>query len=412
MPADQFLPAIGHAISGATGTAISTTATYPLDLINTRLKVQRQLRKDGAISPSEQYAGISDAVSRIYEREGGLSAFYAGLGSDVFKGVADSFLFFLFYNWFRTKKSQGNSRRLAAWEELAVGAAAGACARLFTTPIGNVVTRKQTASLIAEDDGGAGQAGRNLSFAEVLHVIRAERGFLGLWAGYSATLVLTLNPSITFYLQHALKKALVDRGREGESNGATFLIAALSKAVATAATYPFQIAKARVQVSAPESPKPEEEEKEKEASAGTKEGDTLVVEQNVGKKDSKAQALTGRLHRLAEETIFGTVLRIGRTEGTEALYDGISGELLKAFFNHGTTMLSKEIVHKLIVQLYFFILARIRQSPTAQALLRRRSREDLKKLTDIQIAERFARIKDGTLVMGLLERTQNLIVTK
>ncbi|KAI3400973.1 hypothetical protein diail_1181 [Diaporthe ilicicola] len=427
MPADQFLPAIGHAISGATGTAISTTATYPLDLVNTRLKVQRQLRKDGAISPSEQYAGITDAISRIYEREGGLGALYAGLGSDIFKGVADSFLFFLFYNWFRTKRSQGNSRRLLAWEELAVGAAAGACARLFTTPIGNVVTRKQTASLIAEGDGGGGgdganQLGRSLSFAEVLHVIRAEKGVVGLWAGYSATLVLTLNPSITFYLQHALKKALVDRGREGESNGATFLIAALSKAVATAATYPFQIAKARVQVSAPESPKPEPEpeaeeeekdkDKDKEASAGAGEGDTLVVEQNVGKVEGKAQALTGRLHRLAEETIFATVLRIGRTEGASALYDGISGELLKAFFNHGTTMLSKEIVHKLIVQLYFFVLGRIRQSPTAQAILRRRSREDLKKLGEIQIAERFARIKDGTLVMGLLERTQNLIVTK
>lgn len=304
-----------------------------------------------------------------------------------------------------------------------MGAAAGACARLFTTPIGNVVTRKQTASLIT-DEGDAGaadrtiQPGRGLSFAEILHVIRAEKGLLGLWAGYSATLVLTLNPSITFYLQHALKKALVDRGREGESNGATFLVAALSKAVATTVTYPFQIAKARVQVSAPESPRPEveeEEEKEKKEEASTTEAgeeDMLVVEQNVGKKESKAQALAGRLHRLAEDTIFGTVLHIGRTEGVPALYDGISGELLKAFFNHGTTMVSKEVVHKLIVQLYFFVLARIRTSPTAQALLRRRSREDLKKLGDIQIAERFARIKDGTLVLGLLERTQKLIVTK
>lgn len=298
-----------------------------------------------------------------------------------------------------------------------MGAAAGACARLFTTPISNVVTRKQTASLIT-DEGDAStadttiQPGRGLSFAEILHVIRAEKGVLGLWAGYSATLVLTLNPSITFYLQHALKKALVDRGREGESNGATFLVAALSKAVATAATYPFQIAKARVQVSAPESPRPELEEEKKEASTEAGEEDMLVVEQNVGKVESKAQALAGRLHRLADDTIFGTILHIGRTEGAPALYDGISGELLKAFFNHGTTMLSKEIVHKLIVQLYFFVLARIRSSPTAQALLRRRSREDLKKLGDIQLAERFARIKDGTLVLGLLERTQRLIVTK
>lgn len=88
MPADKFLPAIGHAVSGATGTAISTTATYPLDLVNTRLKVQRQFQKDGSLSPSEQYQGVSHAFSKIYEREGGFKAFYAGLGSDVAKSVA------------------------------------------------------------------------------------------------------------------------------------------------------------------------------------------------------------------------------------------------------------------------------------------------------------------------------------
>lgn len=88
MPADKFLPAIGHAVSGGLGTAISTSVTYPLDLVNTRLKVQRQLREDGAISPSEEYSGLLDAVRKIPEREGGLGAFYAGLGSDVAKSVA------------------------------------------------------------------------------------------------------------------------------------------------------------------------------------------------------------------------------------------------------------------------------------------------------------------------------------
>lgn len=88
MPADKFLPAIGHALSGATGTAISTTITYPLDLVNTRLKVQGQLRKDGTILASEEYQGLADAFSKIFEREGGLQAFYAGLASDVAKSVA------------------------------------------------------------------------------------------------------------------------------------------------------------------------------------------------------------------------------------------------------------------------------------------------------------------------------------
>lgn len=90
MPADKFLPAIGHAVSGSLGTAISTTATYPLDLVNTRRKVQRQFRIDGTISPSEQYQGLLDAFRKIFDREGGLRAFYAGLGSDVAKSVAVS----------------------------------------------------------------------------------------------------------------------------------------------------------------------------------------------------------------------------------------------------------------------------------------------------------------------------------
>ncbi|KAJ4420576.1 hypothetical protein N0V82_004244 [Gnomoniopsis sp. IMI 355080] len=377
MPADKFLPAIGHAISGATGTAISTTITYPLDLVNTRLKVQRQFYKDGAISPSEQYSGLADAFSKIFEREGGLRAFYAGLGSDVAKSVADSFLFFLFYTWFRTRRSRGNSRPLPVWEELGVGAAAGACARLFTTPISNVVTRKQTASLII-DDSASGRSGSqsptDLSFGEVLHVIRAEKGFLGLWAGYGATLVLTLNPSITFYLQHALKKALMDRGREGESGGMVFLIAALSKVIATTITYPFNIAKSRAQVSAPESPTPEPDK----SLDGTPRGPSA----------------RRRLRRLAQRSIFGALVRTGKTEGVGALYDAISGEILKAFFNHGTTMLSKDIAHGFIVRLYFLILGLVQRPPTAQALLfRPGDGKESGQLGD-QVSGRYGEMKD------------------
>jgi hypothetical protein len=92
-----ILPSLGHAASGATGTVISTLLTYPLDLVNTRLKVQRQLRLDGAIAPADTYAGTLDAFQAIYAREGGIGAFFAGLGVDVGKSAADSFLFFLFY---------------------------------------------------------------------------------------------------------------------------------------------------------------------------------------------------------------------------------------------------------------------------------------------------------------------------
>lgn len=76
---------------------VSTLATYPLDLVNTRLKAQRQLRVDGTIREEDAYSGVLDAFATIYAREGGFSAFFAGLGSDLAKSAADSFLFFLFY---------------------------------------------------------------------------------------------------------------------------------------------------------------------------------------------------------------------------------------------------------------------------------------------------------------------------
>lgn len=95
--ASKLLPSLGHAASGAGGAIISTLVTYPLDLVNTRLKVQRQLRADGTIDEAGAYRGIIDAFSTIYTQEGGLSAFFAGLAPDLAKSVADSFLFFLFY---------------------------------------------------------------------------------------------------------------------------------------------------------------------------------------------------------------------------------------------------------------------------------------------------------------------------
>lgn len=229
-------------------------------------------------------------------------------------------------------------------EELAVGAAAGACAKLFTTPVSNVVTRRQTASLLDSSSTAGGEetetAARDLSFGEIISEMRRERGVLGLWAGYSASLVLTLNPSITFFLQQVLKRALVARERWDEPGASTtFLLAAASKVVATSVTYPFQIAKARVQVSAAPDDKGED----------------------------------GR--PVGRDNIFATVLRIARAEGGRAVYDGIGGELLKGFFSHGTTMLSKDVIHRFIVQLYFAILAVLKRNPHFRARLSARIRK-------------------------------------
>ena len=119
MSSSSALNALGHAASGSTGTAISTAALYPLNLVVTRLKAQRTL------DHGTQYDGIIDALKGIVKNEGGLSALYNGLGTDVAKSVVDSFLFFGFYNYLQ----RYSNKPPRALQELALGALAGACSR-------------------------------------------------------------------------------------------------------------------------------------------------------------------------------------------------------------------------------------------------------------------------------------------
>ena len=375
MPTSNLLLSLADAVSGSAGTAISTAATYPLDLVGTRLKVQRQLRAQGSVADDEAYGGVSDALQAIPRREGGPSALFAGLGADAARSAADSFLFFLFYSWFRARRLRSHGARksgsgggassylFGAVEELAIGAAAGACARLFTTPVSNVVARAQTENLVHGDTGREGSASslsspssssppQRRGLGEIFAEIRRQKGILGLWAGYSASLVLTMNPSITFFLQRTLEKNFTSRwgGDNFALPGVTFLLAAVSKAVATTITYPFQTAKARVQVSEPSPVESDEDPSRMHDSDGGMEVPARGIDS--GKTESDEQ-----------ETIFSTVKKIGQEEGPRALYDGLGGELLKAFFGHGITMVMKDLMHKLLFQLCFAILAMLKRRP-------------------------------------------------
>ncbi|KAI1747129.1 mitochondrial carrier domain-containing protein [Xylaria castorea] len=304
-----------------------------------------------------EYAGIVDAFSQIWSSDGGggLRAFYTGLAQDAAKSVLDSFLFFLFYEWFRSlrlrsrrRAGRTKGRRLGVAEELAVGMAAGACSRSFTTPIANIVTRKQTSSLI--DPNSA------LGVREIMRRIREERGIAGFWSGYSASLVLTLNPSLTFFLQEFLKTTFADQKYDDPGPGLTFLFAATSKAISSFVTYPFQIAKTRLQAGIPLDSSPSHE-KQLNGTPGvdSKSDDNAEEDRNADEEAEKSKTVRA-IQTLAQRSIFGTVAQIVHTEGIGSLYDGIGAELLKGFFSHGTTMVAKDAVHKLLFKLYIFAL--------------------------------------------------------
>jgi len=350
--AGPALPALGHALSGACGTAVSKLLTYPLDIVITRLQVQRQLQRH---SKHPHYDGILDAIEKIYEREGGLQAFYNGVFHETAKGVADSFLFFLAYSYVREKRltARGSGRSLPALEEIGVGVVAGAFSKFFTTPIQNIVTRKQTAAMLSQQSGPAiPPLSRTRDIASE---IRREKGWQGFWSGYSASLVLTLNPSITMLLHKVLLRLLVPRAsRQDPGARTTFLLAAISKALASTVTYPFSLAKTRAQVS---SQKPT-------ASQGE------TSEPKDPATSSYPQAVKAR-----QRTAFSTILRIAQTEGLWALYEGLGAEVLKGFFSHGITMLMKDRIHGVIISLYYTIMQSLKKLPSVEELSKTASDE-------------------------------------
>ncbi len=334
------LPALGHAVAGSTGAAISNICTYPLALIVTRLQIQRQLRKNASSALPKEYASIRDAAQKIYAGEGGLHGFYVGVVSDTSKTIADSFLFFLAYNFIRQSRIRSantSSKHLPVLDELSVGFLAGAFSKFLTTPIANIVTRKQTSSMLS------GQVpGKTMDHGSVRSIalqIREEKGLRGFWSGYSASLVLTLNPSLTFFLFETLKRAVLPRSqRENPSAQATFLLAAVSKALASSITYPFSLAKSRLQVS-----------------------HTKVSRSTSVKTDPTETTRP-------PSNVFTTILQVIQTEGISALYEGLGGEVLKGFFSHGITMIVKEAVHKLVIRLYYTVLKLLRRYPSPQEL--------------------------------------------
>ena len=199
------------------------------------------------------------------------------------------------------------------------------------------------------------------SVSDIVTSIRDEKGLQGFWSGYSASLILTLNPSITFFLYETFKRALLPRTkRDDPSASVTFLMAAVSKAVASAITYPFSLAKARAQISS----KPPVD---KDSATELK----TEAEHTYNKDDAKKTTQDAK-NLAAKSTVFNTILHIYRSEGPAALYEGVFGELLKGFFSHGITMLLKEAIHKFIIQAYYVVLKALKKYPspaeiTAQA---------------------------------------------
>jgi hypothetical protein len=146
-------------------------------------------------------------------RDEGPGGLYAGMTGCLIGVASQQFAYHYWYTLVRglwlTRVTRGAPPGTPA--ELALGAVAGMLASIFTIPVAVVTTRQQT---VPKNE-------RKSLFGTAREVINGEDGWAGLWRGLKASLVLCINPSITYGATQRLR-VLLFKGKKTLSPAEAF----------------------------------------------------------------------------------------------------------------------------------------------------------------------------------------------
>lgn len=268
--------------------------------IKTRLQVQTE--------ENSQYDGIIDAFHKILKNEG-LGGLYSGMGGSLLGVASTNFAYFYWYGLIRGMATKRWGNHISTPAELGVGALAGALAQVFTIPVSVVTTRQQTSG----SKNGEKAKGLIETTKEVIEV----DGLTALWTGLKASLILVVNPSITYGSYERLKAVLFPN-KDLLSPYENFFIGALAKVMATLVTQPLIVAK--------------------------------VMQQSASKK---------------YKSFVAVMIQLMKTDGPIGLYKGIGPQISKAVFVQGLLFMFKDQVELLMV-----LLIRVMQKRAVPALVK------------------------------------------
>lgn len=173
--------------------------------VKTKLQVQvntKERRESDDDDDVPYYDSTLDAIKKIIQDEG-IAGLYAGMNSSLIGVASTNFAYFYWYTVVRSVYMASNRvpKPPGTAIELSLGAVSGALAQIFTIPVSVITTRQQTQT--RADKKGFIDTGRE--------VVNSEDGWFGLWRGLKASLVLVVNPAITYGAYQRLKQILFPR---------------------------------------------------------------------------------------------------------------------------------------------------------------------------------------------------------
>ncbi len=163
-----------------------------------------QIKKKNQIpqhtAEQHHYESTLDAIKKIIDHEG-ITGLYSGINGALIGVASTNFAYFYWYSVVRqlyTKYETAPGSHPGTAAELALGAVAGAIAQIFTIPVAVITTRQQTQP----------KGHKKGIYETAKEVVHSEDGWTGLWRGLKASLVLCVNPAITYGAYQRLKEGI------------------------------------------------------------------------------------------------------------------------------------------------------------------------------------------------------------
>ncbi|XP_030534467.1 mitochondrial substrate carrier family protein B-like [Rhodamnia argentea] len=184
-----------HFVGGGLAGMTAATATYPLDLVRTRLAAQTNVI---------YYRGIWHALRTITREEGWLGL-YKGLGATLLSVCPSIAISFSVYETLRSSWQSHRPDDPTVAVSLACGSLSGFASSTATFPLDLVRRRKQL-----EGAGGRARIYQTGIFGTLKHIVRNE-GFRGLYRGILPEYYKVVpGVGICFMTYEALKMLLAD----------------------------------------------------------------------------------------------------------------------------------------------------------------------------------------------------------